>query len=74
MENANEYTIIKGILGFIYGLIFSVVSWYIVPIFISIIPAENTILIGIFWASLVIMWILALFVRPIYIIRKALQY
>jgi hypothetical protein len=70
---ADEYTITKGFVAFIYGLIGSVLSWYIVPIFFSIIPSEATILTAGAWTGLVLIWILAVAVRPIYIIRKALQ-
>lgn len=69
----NEFTIIKGLVAFIYGVFGSVLSWYIVPIFFSVIPEDSTILYAGAWAGLIIIWILAVAVRPIYIIRKALQ-
>ena len=68
-----EETIWKGIIAFIYGILGMVISWYTVPIFFSIIPQSETLLLVGAWTGFAIIIILAVFVRPIYIIRKALQ-
>lgn len=62
-------SIINGVLCFIFGIIFMVVTWYIVPNIIEIVEIDTTIKL-IFYAGLIMMYILAILVAPAVMIFK----
>lgn len=66
-------SIIKGVITFILGFFFVVISWYIVPILIDTMNEttnNDTTLRAIFYVGLVILYIIALVVAPAMMIMK----
>lgn len=61
----------KGILYFFFGVLGSIVSYYIIPVFISYLPTNT--LKAIFWVGLIIVWILAIIVNPVHCIIKGMK-
>lgn len=53
---------IKGVILFFFGFIYTVVSWYTVPMLMDYLP--TTTLKAIVWIGLITTWILAVIVTP----------
>lgn len=61
-----------GVVLMVFGLFFSVVSWYIVDILLDMASFSTTIQ-AIFWVGLIIMWILAIVVMPMKFITEGMS-
>lgn len=63
--------VITGVLYFFYGVIFTAVTYYILPPFVDLLT--DTVLQGIFWVGLITMWIMAIVVFPVVKIMKGMK-
>lgn len=65
--------VIKAIAFFFFGVVFTAIGFYIVPVFIDVIPADYQWARALGWFSIIIIAFITMIIVPIYHITKATQ-